>query len=65
MPVAELPVPPGVVSQNGDWYFDEYAPGSGIAKLGQGEGDTGEVPADNSTPIAPEERKGILDMFRN
>ncbi len=65
VPVAELPVPPGVVSQNGDWYFDEYAPGSGIAKLGQGEGDTGEVPADNSTPIAPEERKGILDMFRN
>ena len=65
VPVSELPVPPGVVSQNGDWYFDEYAPGSGIAKLGQGEGDTGELPADSSTPIAPEERKGILDMFRN
>jgi penicillin-binding protein 1A len=65
VPVAELPVPPGVVSQNGDWYFDEYAPGSGIAKLGQGEGDMGELPNDSSNPVAPEERKGILDMFRN
>jgi penicillin-binding protein 1A len=63
VPVAELPVPPGVVSQNGDWYFDEYTPGNGIAKLGQGE--TAPVATGSSAPIEPEERKGILDLFRN
>ncbi len=65
VPVAELPVPPGVVSHGGDWYFDEYAPGSGIAKLGQGEGE-GAAPSDGvSAPIDSDERKGILDLFRN
>ena len=65
VPVAELPVPPGVVSLNGDWYFEEFAPGNGIAKLNQTEGEA--IPATNAAqdPIAPEERKGILDMFRN
>jgi penicillin-binding protein 1A len=63
VPVAELPVPPGVVSQNGDWYFDEYTPGSGIAKLGQGEAATSAT--GGSAPIEPDERKGILDLFRN
>lgn len=65
VPVAELPVPPGVVSQNGDWYFEEYAPGSGIAKLGHGEGDAAAAPASGPAPIEAEERKGILDLFRN
>lgn len=65
VPVAELPVPPGVVSQNGDWYFEEYAPGSGIAKLGQGEGETAASPTGGPAPIEAEERKGILDLFRN
>ncbi len=65
VPVAELPVPSGVVSQNGDWYFEEYAPGSGIAKLGQGEGETAGAPASGPAPIEAEERKGILDLFRN
>jgi penicillin-binding protein 1A len=63
--VAELPVPPGVVSQNGDWYFEEYAPGSGIAKLGHGEGETASTPSGGPAPIEAEERKGILDLFRN
>jgi len=65
VPVAELPVPPGVVSQNGNWYFDEYAPGSGIAQLGRGEGEDSSPVNGGPAPIEAEERKGILDLFRN
>jgi len=66
VPVAELPVPSGVVSQNGDWYYEEYAPGSGIARLGHSEGEGASSPdGTGPAPIEPEERKGILDLFKN
>ena len=34
VPVAELPAPDGVVKVGGEWYYDEYAPGRGVASLG-------------------------------
>ena len=58
-PVAELPVPPGVVNVQGEWYYDNYAPGSGVASLGGGEGES------ESAPPESEEKRGILDLFRN
>ncbi len=58
VPVAEPTVPPGVVNLGGEWYYSEYADGSGVATLG----------IDQAPPIDPavveEERKGILDLFK-
>jgi penicillin-binding protein 1A len=68
VPVAELPVPAGVVKVDGEWYYDDYAPGRGIASLGL---DTGAPPLAEAlagVPVsampAPEERSRILDFFR-
>lgn len=55
VPVAESAPPPGVVSVGGEWYYSEFADGSGVGSLGMEE-----------TPAAPpneEERKSILDLF--
>ncbi|RZL96319.1 MAG: PBP1A family penicillin-binding protein [Variovorax sp.] len=69
VPVAELPAPGGVVNVGGEWYFDDYAPGRGVASLGL---DTAPAPpaealsgAPVSPPAPPEERNRILDLFRN
>jgi penicillin-binding protein 1A len=68
VPVLPLAVPDGVVNVDGEWYFDDYAPGRGIASLGV---DTGGVPAAEalagapvSAVLAPEQRNWILDLFR-
>lgn len=56
VPVAELTPPEGVVNVNGEWYYEEYARGSGVSSLG----------LEDKSPAAPseEERNGILDLFR-
>ena len=56
VPVAELTPPEGLVNQGGEWYYEEYARGSGVSSLG----------LEEKTPPTPseDERAGILDMFR-
>ena len=60
--------PEGLVQVDGTWYFDDYAPGRGIASLGVENGETSPAEALTGTPIgampSAEERKSILDMFR-
>jgi penicillin-binding protein 1A len=68
VPVTEPTPPEGVVQVDGTWYFDDYAPGRGIASLGEANGnmppaESLAAPAIGSMPTA-EERKSILDMFR-
>ncbi|MDM0068647.1 penicillin-binding protein 1A [Variovorax sp. J31P207] len=69
VPVAEVPAPPGVVNVGGEWYYDDYAPGRGVATLGVDSGPTQPAEAIAAPPIsapAPvEERSRILDLFRN
>jgi len=69
VPVAEVPAPPGVVNVGGEWYYDDYAPGRGVASLGVDSGPTPPAEAIAAPPIsapAPvEERSRILDLFRN
>jgi penicillin-binding protein 1A len=55
VPVAELPVPPGVVARDGLWMFEEFADG-GVRSVGLDE----KVP---ETPSS-DERSSILDLFR-
>lgn len=62
VPVAELPVPPGVVNVGGEWFYEEYARNAGVSSLGMEGG--AEVPGATPPPAA-EERSRILDLFRN
>jgi penicillin-binding protein 1A len=48
-----------VVNVGGEWYYNEYAQGSGVSSLGLEEQ---AVPP--STPPNDEDRKSILDLFR-
>ena len=56
VPVAELTPPEGLINQGGEWYYEEYARGSGVSSLG----------LEEKAPPTPseDERAGILDMFR-
>jgi penicillin-binding protein 1A len=70
-PMAEVPVPAGVVNVGGEWYYDEFARGAGVSSVGI-EGRPSGLPADSggaAAPIqvlpAPDERRRILDLFRN
>ena len=76
VPVAELPVPPGVVNVGGEWYYEEYARGSGVSNVGVQNGDAAaavEQPSAGApsatAPIAvlppADEKKRILDLFKN
>ncbi|WP_077001286.1 penicillin-binding protein 1A [Variovorax sp. KK3] len=71
VPVTELTAsaPPGVVNVGGEWYYDDYAPGRGVATLGVEAGPTPSAEAISGAPIGPapqpEERSRILDLFRN
>ena len=56
VPVAAPAVPDGVVSIDGEWYFDEFTPDTGIRSLG--------LPQVPPTPTE-EEQRSILDLFRN
>jgi penicillin-binding protein 1A len=60
VPVSEPTAPPGVANVGGEWYYNEYANGSGVNSLG-----LDEPPATTTTePAVEEERKGILDLFK-
>jgi penicillin-binding protein 1A len=90
VPIMEPTAPQGVVNVGGEWYYEEFARGGGVASVGGTSGDVpaGAVPAPTQTGVpydksllnsdqmppgtAPpqqkspaEERKSILDLFRN
>lgn len=65
--VTEPTVPEGVLFAGGEWFYDEYAKGSGVSSLGLNgksapSGDAG-APAQVLPPA--DEKKRILDLFRN
>jgi penicillin-binding protein 1A len=70
-PMTEVPVPAGVVNVGGEWYYDEFARGAGVSSVGiEGRpsglpGDTGSTVAPIQVLPAPDERRRILDLFRN
>jgi len=69
VPVAPLKAPDGVLQVDGEWYFDDYAPGHGVASLGLDPA-LAPLPAEDlagaqvAPPAAPAERNRILDFFR-
>ncbi len=65
-PPSELPVPAGVVNLGGEWYYDEYARGAGITSMGlDGKSTEGQAGAPIQVLPAPDERRRILDLFKN
>jgi penicillin-binding protein 1A len=63
VPVSEYTPPAaGLVQAGGDWRYEEFAQGGGVHSLG-----LEDRPQGASAPGAPtqDERKGILDLFRN
>ncbi len=64
VPVTEFEVPAGVVNSGGEWFYDEYAKGAGVTRLGL---DNAAAPEGAQViPLPPaDERKRILDLFRN
>jgi penicillin-binding protein 1A len=70
VPVADYQVPPGVIRSGGEWYFDEFGPGRGVRSLGLRDPWPGaEAEAERGLnappPATVEDRKSILDLFRN
>ena len=67
VPITEVSPPDGVVNSGGEWYFDEFAHGTGVSNLGLD--DRNAKPGTSNTPsqdLPPaDERKRILDLFKN
>ena len=72
-PVVELTPPPGVIHVGNEWYFEEFGPGQGVRGLGLNDPWPGASPTNSPTPQTPEgattpeseDRRNILDLFRN
>ena len=74
VPVTELSATPGVVRVQNEWYYDNYAPGKGVSRLGGGEGEvesssnaqeSGDESSGGESQPSSEEKRGILDLFKN
>ena len=62
IPIAEKTVPSGLVSASGEWVYEEYAHGGGVAPVGI------DSSQNSNSPVGlppEEERSRILDLFRN
>jgi penicillin-binding protein 1A len=66
VPVTEYPPPEGVVNVGGEWFYNEYAKGSGVSSVGlQDPAATGQ-PGGSIEVLPPsDEKKRILDLFKN
>jgi penicillin-binding protein 1A len=66
VPVAELSAPEGVLRVGNEWYYDEYVRGAGVTSLGvHDKGSAAEAPAAAATLPPADEKKKILDLFKN
>ena len=65
VPVAEMPVPPGVVNVGGEWFYEEFARNSGVGSVGVDERPAAQTTGPATGSPASEERNKILDLFRH
>ncbi len=66
VPVAELSAPEGVLRVGNEWYYDEYVRGAGVTSLGlHDKGAAAETPTAPATLPPADEKKKILDLFKN
>ena len=67
VPVVQYAAPEGVVNVGGEWFYDEYAHGGGVSSVGMGDSPNGNGAAAGDTHALPpaDEKRRILDLFRN
>ncbi len=69
VPVEELVAPEGVVNSGGEWFYDEYVRNAGVVSLGlNGKANAGSGASVSARPEAlpaADEKKNILDLFKN
>jgi penicillin-binding protein 1A len=61
VPVSEPTAPEGVVKLGNEWYYEEFTHGAGVSTLGLS--DKPDTPAE--APAAADEKKKIIDLFKN
>lgn len=64
VPVMEPSVPAGVVNIGGEWFYEEFSRNAGVANLGLQDRPAAVSVQPGEAP-EPEERRRILDLFRN
>jgi penicillin-binding protein 1A len=64
IPIFEPTAPDGLLNLGGEWYYEEFSRGTGVRSLGL-EARPAEPAGDTQTPPAEEEKKTILDLFKN
>ena len=64
VPVMEPAAPEGVMNVGGEWFYDEYVRGAGVSSLGL-DSASPQSGAPPQAPPVPDERKRILDLFKN
>ncbi len=65
VPVVPPSPPHGVTFVDGEWYFDEFVPGLGVASLGMADDGAGSFDAEVGTPMEDRERRRIINLFMN
>ena len=74
VPVASYEPPKGVIRVGGEWYYEEFGPGNSVHGIGLEdplpgqEVDPGVVGTTEPAPATPQrsdDRRSILDLFRN
>lgn len=65
VPVMEPSVPQGVVNSGGEWFYEEYATGAGVRSVGLADSPDGAAQTDVQTLPRADEKKNILDLFKN
>jgi penicillin-binding protein 1A len=69
VPVVASVTPEGVLNIGGEWYYEEFTRGAGVNSLGLGDRLPGATtPSGEGVVVIPEpeeEKKSILDLFRN
>ncbi len=79
VPEATYEPPKGVIRLGGEWYYEEFGPGSSVHGIGlddplpgqpadpslTGDIDNGNPAQSPATPLRSEDRRSILDLFRN
>ena len=63
--VMEPSVPAGVVNMGGEWFYEEFSRNAGVASLGLQDNPSAAASVQPGEAPAPEERRRILDLFRN
>ncbi len=65
VPEQHLVPPVGVMQVSGEWYYEEYGPGEGVASLGMADEGASRYDAEVGSPMEPRERRNILNLFMN